>query len=103
MFNEKFLSIHIPKTGQEALLEKEIKKIGKQREKRINKKWDEELTRYQGVESAIQDIERHRKIELSMTLTLLLSGNYISYYPYSIECWILKNECSYSKKYTEKY
>lgn len=109
MYNEKFLSIHIPKIGQESLLEKEIKKHGRQREKRVNKKWDKWVEWFYSMpqelqyENVIKGIEEDRQAELYWCPVLINGDSHISYYPISVRIDDAEKQGEvYSKKYTGK-
>lgn len=89
MFNEDFLSIHIPKEKNETDVINESKKKARSRVRRINKKWDEELAAVQewserwkkvAMQGALETISSHRQAELNNNDILVNGSIYISYY-----------------------
>lgn len=106
MYNEKFLSIHIPKSGQEKEILKEVKKSGKQREKRINEQYKKDVEWFYNMpekwqfKGVLNRIEEDRRIELQYGPILIIGSYYISYYPTSDRIGVAeKRGETYSKKY----
>lgn len=109
MYNEKFLSIHILKNEGEPDFIKEAKKAAKQRTRRINKKWDEELQGVQewseklkkvAMQGALEVISSHRQAELDSCDLLVEGSMYLSYYPSSAR---ITDSEKKGKRYSEKY
>lgn len=109
MYNEKFLSIHIPKDEQEEVLVKEIKKRGRKREQRINQKWKKDVDWFYNLPEdlqfahVLQRMEEEKNAELYWCPVLISGTSYISYYPTSARIDDAEKQGeSYSKKYTGK-
>jgi len=109
MYNEKFLSIHIPKEGQEEKIIKAVKKSGKQHGKRVNKKWDKWVEWFYSMpedwqyEDVLKEFEEEREVELRWGPILIHGSTYISYYPTSGRIGDAEEQGeAYSKKYIGK-